>query len=78
MYEGMSFIELVFGLFASLLEQLPSHYANRYIRHQLMYMRELFRDATTSSLADTKACHRRVLEGLEKGIEPFQLGRVEW
>ena len=65
--EDMSFTELIFGLIASLLEQLPSHYANRYIRDQLVYMRELFRDATTTSLADTKACHRRVLEAREKG-----------
>ena len=66
-YEDMSFTELVFGLVASLLDQLPSHHVNRYIRDQLMYLRELFRDATTSTLADTKACHRRVLEALEKG-----------
>ena len=66
-YEDMSFTELIFGLIASLLEQLPSHHANRYVRDQLMYLRELFRDATTTSLADTKSCHRRVLEALEKG-----------
>ena len=32
-----------------------------------MYLRELFRDAMTTSLQDTMTCHRRVLEALEKG-----------
>ena len=56
---------------SSLLEQLPPRHSNRYIKDQLLYFRELFRDATTSTLADTKACHRRVLEALEKGeVDP--------
>ena len=66
-YDNMTFSELIFGTFSGLLEQLPRLHENRFIIDQLHYYRELFRDGTTSSLADTKNCHRRVLEALEKG-----------
>ena len=73
----MTFTELIFGLMPGLLDQLPRINRNRFVNDQLHYLRELFRDSTTSSLADTKNCHRRVLEALEKGeVSPHRW--TEW
>ena len=62
-YDDMTFTELIFWLMSGLLEQIPRTNRNQYVSDQLHYCQELFRDLTTSTLAD---CHRRVLEALEK------------
>ena len=66
-YQDLTFTEFMFGIVSGLLEQTPSLHQNRYLTDQVMYLRELFRDAMTTSLQDTMTCHRRVLEALEKG-----------
>ena len=66
-YQDLTFTEFMFGIVSGLLEQTPSLHQNRYLTDQLMYLKELFRDAMTTSLQDTMSCHRRVLEALEKG-----------
>ena len=66
-YDELTFTELVYGLIAGLVDQLPRQRINRYILDQLLYLRELFKDSTSTALSDTKTCHRIVLESLEKG-----------
>ena len=76
-YNDMTFTELIFGLMSGLLDQLPRINRNRFVNDQLHYLREIFRVSTTCSLANTKNCHRRVLEALEKGeISPHRW--TEW